>query len=224
MEDDWPSAVTPDKATAVPTDDRALLLRPRPMTVRGTVVPLVIGILAPPSFIALLVLSITGMIPSATKELVPGAWVFAVGTFGSLGIFWLSVHDFRKAIRARRASLAQLRATGLPERAKHAAQVLQEATTLVEELQAELTARTALLEDIQRQVAQGTERAADMAKLSAVDEETTRVLNKYFDEALKHRLADLEHSARGREWLIGTVVAVAVSVIAILFAHFVLGF
>jgi hypothetical protein len=130
----------------------------------------------------------------------------------------------RSELQTRRQELARLRANSLPDRAKHAAQVLQEATTLVEELQAELTARTALLEDVRRQVAETTERAADMARLSAVDEETTRVLNKYFDEALKHRLGELEHSARGREWLIGTVVAVAIGILAILFSHFVLGF
>ena len=63
-----------------------------------------------------------------------------------------------------------------------------------------------------------------MEKLSSVDDDTTRVLNKYFDEALKHRLANLERSARGREWLIGTVGAVVVGIGAILFSHFVLGF
>jgi hypothetical protein len=63
-----------------------------------------------------------------------------------------------------------------------------------------------------------------MAKLSHVDEETTRVLNKYFDEALKSRLEALERGARGREWLIGTVVAVVAGVVAILVAHFALGF
>ena len=130
----------------------------------------------------------------------------------------------RRQIKDRQEDLARLRADSLPERAKHAASVLQEATTLVEELQAELTARTALLEDVKRQVAETNQRAAEMKKLSHVDEETTRILNKYFDEALKSRLETLEYGARRREWLLGTVGALAFGIIAILFAHFVLGF
>jgi hypothetical protein len=129
-----------------------------------------------------------------------------------------------RAILDHRARLAQLRAESLPDRAKRAAQVLQEAITLVEELKSELDARTALLASIKRQAAEATERATDMAKLSHVDEETTRVLNKYFDEALKSRLEALERGARGREWLIGTVLAVVAGVVAILVAHFALGF
>lgn len=124
----------------------------------------------------------------------------------------------------RREQLAALRADSLPERAKHAADVLQQASTLVAELQAELTARTALLEDVKRQVAETTQRASDMEKLTSVDDDTTRILNKYFDEALKHRLENLEHGARGREWLIGTVIALVVGIGAILFSHYVLGF
>jgi hypothetical protein len=129
-----------------------------------------------------------------------------------------------RSIRQRHAYLAWLRIGSLPERAKHAAEVLREATTLVEELQAELTARTALLEDVRRQVAETTERATDMQQLAKVDDETTRILNRYFDEALKRRLESLEHSARGREWLIGTVVAVPVGILVILLAHFAFGF
>jgi hypothetical protein len=123
-----------------------------------------------------------------------------------------------------RERLARLRAESLPERAKHAARVLQEATTLVEELQAELTARTALLEDVRRQAVETSQRIADMQQLSHVDDETTRILNKYFDEALKHRLDDLEHGSRRREWLIGLPIALTVGIIAILFAHYILGF
>ena len=107
---------------------------------------------------------------------------------------------------------------------RHAARVLQEATSLVEELQVELIARTALLEDLRCQAAETAERVADMEQLAKVDAKTSRVLNRYLDEALERRLGILEQSARRREWLIGTIVAVAVGVIAILFGHFVFGF
>lgn len=103
-------------------------------------------------------------------------------------------------------------------------QVLQEATTLVEELQAELNARTVLLEDVQRQLAESTQQAADLETLSSVDDETTRILNRYFDKALKDRLGGIEHTSRIREWLIGIPVALMVGITAILVAHYLLGF
>lgn len=126
--------------------------------------------------------------------------------------------------RRQQERLAALRADSLPERAKHAAEVLQEATILVEELQAELTTRTTLLEDVRRRVAETSRQAEDLEKLSQVDDETARAFNNLLDQALKHRLEDLERGARQRDWFIGTVVAVAVGIIAILVAHFVLGF
>jgi hypothetical protein len=149
------------------------------------------------------------------------SFLLATTCFGAAGSIGRLAY---RTILDHRTRLAQLRAESLPDRAKRAAQVLQEAITLVEELKSELDARTALLASIKRQAAEATERATDMAKLSHVDEETTRVLNKYFDEALKSRLEVLERDARGREWLIGTVVAVVAGIVAILVAHFALGF
>lgn len=115
-------------------------------------------------------------------------------------------------------------ADSLPERARYAAKVLREATTLVQELQTELTARTALLEDVRRRVAETSQQAEELEKLSHIDDETARAFNNLLDQALKHRLDDLERGARQREWIIGTVVAVAVGFIAILVAHFAVGF
>jgi predicted nuclease with TOPRIM domain len=151
------------------------------------------------------------------------AILFATGT-AYVGIAALNAQTRLEVVRDGRRRLAELRASSLPERAKHAARALQEAVTLVEDLRSELDARTALLEDIRRQVAEATERASDMEKLSHVDEETTRLLNKYFDEALKSRLAALERGARGREWFIGTVVALVIGVGVILLSNYVLGF
>jgi hypothetical protein len=151
------------------------------------------------------------------------AILFATGT-AYVGIAALNAQTRLEVVRDGRRRLAELRASSLPERAKHAARALQEAVTLVEDLRSELDARTALLEDIRRQVAEATERASDMEKLSHVDEETTRLLNKYFDEALKSRLAALERGARGREWFIGTVVALVIGVGVLLLSNYVLGF
>jgi hypothetical protein len=126
--------------------------------------------------------------------------------------------------RVQQECLAALRADSLPERAKQATDVLREATTLVKELQDELTARTALLEDVQRQVEEGRLKVDDLEKLSQVDDQTARAVKTLVDETLKRRLDELERTARQREWIIGTVVAVSAGIIAILFSHFVLGF
>ena len=58
----------------------------------------------------------------------------------------------------------------------------------------------------------------------SVDDETTRILNRYFDKALKDRLGGIEHTSRIREWLIGIPVALMVGITAILVAHYLLGF
>jgi hypothetical protein len=73
-------------------------------------------------------------------------------------------------------------------------------------------------------VEEASRQAEDREKISHVDDETARAFNNLLDQALKRRLDDLERTARQREWLIGTVVAVAVGIVSILVSHFVLGF
>ena len=143
--------------------------------------------------------------------------IFAVICSASCVLFLAS----RVRPRVHYSVVTELQAGSLSERAKQATSSLQEATTLVHELTQELTARSALLEDVKRQVAEAKQRAEDMDKLAQVDEKTTRILNKYFDEALARRLNDVESGSRRREWLLGTVGAVAFGLIAILVAHFV---
>jgi hypothetical protein len=214
-------------------------MRPLSMVIRSMAVVLsgILGIALTGFFIAVQLIhpNFSQMLP------VHPAWLARalrglLSTFGS--IIWAAafVGDFFALkvaasgaglwgdIRHRQARLAQIRADTLPERTKVAARKLREATTVVEELQSELDARIALLEGIRFQVAEATERAADMEKLSYIDDETTRALNKYFDVALKDRLEALEQGARRREWLIGTVVAVAAGIITILVSHFLFGF
>jgi hypothetical protein len=137
------------------------------------------------------------------------------------GIFYSSWTDRRKR---RREVLAELRSSLLSGRAAQASIALQEATQLYEELRVELEARTALLEDVKRQVADTSRRAQEIEKLTRVDEETTQILNRYFDEALSRRLRDFERDSRRREWLLGTLGALACGVIAILAAHYLFGY
>jgi hypothetical protein len=161
--------------------------------------------------------------PPSERQGTANLWsgfIFSAALFVGSG---LMLWQGRKRTRAERASLTQLHASLLPERAKRAAESLQEATRLVEELKDELDARTRLLEDVKRQVTETTERAEEMETLGQVDEQTTRILNKYFDEALQTRLHKLERSAQRREWLLATVGAVPVGVLVILVAHYLFG-
>jgi hypothetical protein len=133
---------------------------------------------------------------------------------------WISC----RAAKIRRERLAKFRADGLPERAKHVAQVLQEATTLVEELQAELSARTTLLERAKQQLDETARRTADMQRLTEEDPEIIRIVNEGWDQVLERRIGKLERGAICREVLLGTVGAVAFGIIAILLSHYLFGF
>jgi len=151
-----------------------------------------------------------------------GAFALATPLIGFAGAgFYLNWASYRAR---RRVALAELRSSTFSQRANIATVALHEATLLVEELRAELEARMALLADVKRQVESTEERAREIKNLAQVDEETTRTLNRYFDEALARRLGELERGAKRREWLLGTVGALAFGITAILVAHYLFGF
>ena len=149
---------------------------------------------------------------------------FAVFSIASCLLALLS----RVPRRVHHSVITELRADSLSERAAHATSALQEATRLAHELTDELTARSALLEDVKRQLAEANQHAEEMRKLAQVDDETTDILNRYFDDALKTRLGELEKAARRREWGLaivgGMIVGLIVGVGSILIAHFLFGF
>lgn len=146
--------------------------------------------------------------------------IFTVCSIASFALFIIG----RVWPSPRLAKPVALHADPLSERAGRATRALSEATKLVHELAQELTARSALLEDLKKQYDEASQHVEDMEALAKVDERTTRILNQYFDEALKSRLEELEQAARRREWLIGTLVAFSVAIIAIPIAHFLFGF
>lgn len=146
-----------------------------------------------------------------------------------LGLIFLTqtcylVWDRQFEAAKRRDLLAQLRTDALPERAQHAARVLNEATTLIEELQSELSTRTALLEYAKRQLDETSQRATDVEKFLQVNEEDVRAVSKIVEDRLEAR----ERVASRREWIIGTVVAAPIAivfgVVAILVGHYVFGY
>lgn len=116
----------------------------------------------------------------------------------------------------------------LVERAQEVSDALMRAGALVEELQAEVLARSAIIESLFSQTRQAEERA-EAAKLRAgLTEEESKAIDNYLDRALINRFAELEKSARKREWSLGTIVALVIGLVvgvgSILIVHFLFGF
>lgn len=126
------------------------------------------------------------------------------------------------------SQLLGLKQAPLAERAQEVSDALTRASALVEELQAEVLARTAIIESLTSQTREANERA-EAAKLRAgLSEEESKAVDDYLDRALVNRLAELEKSAKKREWSLGTIVALLVGLVvgvgSILIVHFLLGF
>jgi DNA-binding ferritin-like protein len=140
--------------------------------------------------------------------------------YAAVRILWQASEQLRE----RRRQLAQLRADTVPERARQAAEALQRAMTLFAELQAEMDTRAALLEQAKQQMAETRQQTEDLQRLAAADPELLRVADERWDRAVARRFSEFERGARQREWMIGTVVAVVVGIVAILLSHYLFGF
>jgi hypothetical protein len=134
------------------------------------------------------------------------------------------IRQARTQLQERRRQLAELKAGTLPERARQATQALQRAMSLSAELQAEMDTRTALLEQARQQVAETRQQTEDLQHLAAADPELLRITNERWDRGAARRFSEFERGARQREWVIGTVVAVAAGIVAILVSRFLFGF
>jgi hypothetical protein len=112
----------------------------------------------------------------------------------------------------------------LAVRAQEVSNALSKAGELLDELQADVLARTALIDSLAAKT-QDAERRADEALTRAdLSESEAKAVDAFLDRALKLRLAEVERNARRREWGIGTLVALIVGVGSILIAHFAFGF
>lgn len=141
--------------------------------------------------------------------------------------FGLALHallNVRGRLNVRRERLAQLASPALPDRAKRAAEALSEATLLFDALRAELDTRASLVEDAKAQLAETTRRTGDLQRLAREDPEIIRMVDTRWDEALEKRFKIFGRGARHRDWLIGTVVALPIAVIAPLISHYFFGF
>jgi hypothetical protein len=161
--------------------------------------------------------------PSLTNMAMITAGLFCAATV----FFGLALHallNVRGKLNARRERLAQLASPALPDRAKRAAEALEEATLLFDALRTELDTRAAMLDDAKKQLAETTRRTDDLQRLAREDPEIIRMVDTRWDEALDRRFRVLERGALLRELLLGTVGAVVFGLIAILLSHYFFGF
>jgi len=127
----------------------------------------------------------------------------------------------------------------LLDRVNAMAALLEQSASVLTELQAEFAARTASLKLLAAQIQEQEGKAAEASALASLKDEQAQAVNRYLTAFTENRIAaletslvrvtggyveDLEKSARHREWVIGTVVAVVVGVASILTTHFVFGF
>ena len=160
-------------------------------------------------------------LPGVIKGTLMGYEAMGVCALTAAGLIFRQV---REQFQERRRQLAELKADTLPERARQAAQALQQAMRLAAELQAEMDTRTALLEQARQQMAETRQQTEDLQHLAEADPELLRVTDERWDRAIARRFSEFERGARQREWTIGTVVAVAVGIVAILLSHYLFGF
>lgn len=112
----------------------------------------------------------------------------------------------------------------LAERAQGVTDALTKAGELLEELQTEVKARSAIIDGLASQTKEAEQRAEDAVRRAALNEEQAKAVDAYLDRALKNRLTELDRTASRREWVIGTVVCLIVGIASILIAHFLFGF
>jgi predicted nucleic acid-binding Zn-ribbon protein len=112
----------------------------------------------------------------------------------------------------------------LDVRAREVSDALAKARDLLGELQAEVTARSQIIEDLAGETRQAEQRAQDAAARAGLTEKEAEAVDALLISALKQRLGELKQRARRREWSLATVVALIVGVVSILIAHLVFGF
>jgi hypothetical protein len=115
----------------------------------------------------------------------------------------------------------------LTEQAQMVSEALNNVRQLFEDLEAEVKARSAVVERLTGEAYQAEVRAEEALKRASLNEQEAKAVDAWLDRALQRRLSELERTARRREWLLATIISsiigLAVGVIAIVFAHFFLG-
>lgn len=125
--------------------------------------------------------------------------------------------------RSRRA-LRATRRSPLEQRAALVAETVTYAGRLLDSLQREIAARSAIVQALADEVEASKTEAEHAAQLAQLNDQQARAVNAYLDRLLAARLDTMERHARRREWTLATIVALAVGVASILAAHFLVGF
>jgi len=116
----------------------------------------------------------------------------------------------------------------LAVRAQEVSDALTKAGSLMDELRAEVDARTALIDSLAAKTQDAERRSTDALRRADLNEEQAKAVDAYLDRALGVQLGLAERKARRREWglatLGGLIVGLVVGVGSILIAHFLFGF
>lgn len=116
----------------------------------------------------------------------------------------------------------------LEVRAQEVSDALARARALMEELQAEVQARTDLMNALAAQIQEAERRSEEAILRAGLNEEQAKAVDTQLNRALQARLSTLERKARRREWGLamigGLIVGLVVGVGSILIVHFVFGF
>jgi hypothetical protein len=114
--------------------------------------------------------------------------------------------------------------TPLEQRAALVADTAAYAVRLLDSLQREIAARSALVEALASEVQSAHTQATHSRQVASLNEVQAAAVNAFLDRLLKARLDDVEHQARRREWVLATGVALIIGVAAILVSHYLIGF
>lgn len=112
----------------------------------------------------------------------------------------------------------------LAERAQEVSDALIKVGALIAELQAEVAARTALIESLATKAQDAEHRADEALRRADLSEEEAKAVDAYLSKALTVQLSEVERKSRRREWGLATLGALIIGVIAILISHFLFGF
>jgi VIT1/CCC1 family predicted Fe2+/Mn2+ transporter len=116
----------------------------------------------------------------------------------------------------------------LAVRAQEVSDALTKARALMQELQAEVEARTALMDSLAAETQEAEHRSAEAILRAGISEEEAKAVDSQLDRAIQARLSTLERKARRREWGLATagglIVGLVVGVGSILLVHVFFGF
>jgi hypothetical protein len=112
----------------------------------------------------------------------------------------------------------------LEQRAALVADTATYAVRLLDSLQKEIAARSAVVQALAGEIEAAQTQAEHAAQLARLNDEQAEAVNAFLDRLLAAGLGTMERHARHREWVLATVVALIIGVASILVSHYLVGF